>query len=53
MSLDFAKDALTKINMVGILFKMMIDPSISSRSIRKVSFYRTEEEILFSILSCQ
>jgi tetratricopeptide (TPR) repeat protein len=52
VSLGFAKDALTKTNMVGILFKMTIDPSVSSApfaSIRDVSFFQTEEEILFSM----
>jgi tetratricopeptide (TPR) repeat protein len=52
VSLGFTKDALTKTNMVGILFKMTIDPSVSSApfaSIREVSYYNTEEEILFSM----
>jgi lipopolysaccharide biosynthesis regulator YciM len=38
--------------MVGILFKMTIDPSVSSApfvSIRDVSFFQTEAEILFSM----
>jgi Tfp pilus assembly protein PilF len=52
VSLDFAKDALTKTNMVGILFKLTIDPSVSSApfaSIQDVSYFQTEEEILFSM----
>ena len=52
VSLRFTRDALTKTNMVGILFRMTIDPSVSSTSfasIREDSFYRTEEEILFSM----
>jgi tetratricopeptide (TPR) repeat protein len=52
VSLGFAKDALTKTNMVGVLFKMTIDPSVSSApfaSIRDVSFFQTEAEILFSM----
>ena len=52
VSLGFAKDALTKTNMVGILFKMTIDPSVSSApfaSIQDVSYFQTEEEILFSM----
>jgi tetratricopeptide (TPR) repeat protein len=52
VSLGFAKDALTKTNMVGILFKMTIDPSVSSApfaSIQDVSFFQTEAEILFSM----
>jgi len=52
VSLVFAESALTKTNMVGILFKMTIDPSVSSApfaSIGEVSYYKTEEEILFSM----
>jgi tetratricopeptide (TPR) repeat protein len=52
VSLGFAKVALTKTNMVGILFKMTIDPSVSSApfaSIQDVSFFQTEAEILFSM----
>jgi tetratricopeptide (TPR) repeat protein len=52
ISLGFAKTALTKTNMVGILFKMTIDPLVSSApfaSIREVSYFQTEEEILFSM----
>ena len=52
VSLRFTRDALTKTNMVGILFRITIDPSISSTpfaSIREDSFYQTEEEILFSM----
>jgi tetratricopeptide (TPR) repeat protein len=52
VSLVFAKDALTKTNMVGVLFKMAIDPSVSSApfaSIRDFSFFQTEAEILFSM----
>jgi len=50
--LKFAKNALTKTDTVGILFKMTIDPSVSSApfaSIREFSYYKTEEEILFSM----
>jgi tetratricopeptide (TPR) repeat protein len=52
VSLPFAKGALENLNMVGILFKMTIDPSISSSpfvAIRKVSLFQTEEEIFFSM----
>jgi tetratricopeptide (TPR) repeat protein len=52
VSLGFAKSALAKTNMVGILFKMTIDPSVSSApfaSIRELSYFQTEEEILFSM----
>jgi tetratricopeptide (TPR) repeat protein len=52
VSLGFAQGALTKTNMIGILFKMTIDPSISSApfaSIQEVSYYQRREEILFSM----
>jgi hypothetical protein len=52
ISLLFAEGALGSPNMVGILFKMTIDPSVSSApfaSIQNVSFFQTEEEILFSM----
>ncbi len=54
VSLGFAKTALTNTNMVGILFRMTIDPLVSSTpfaSIREVSYFQTEEEILFSMHS--
>ena len=49
--LDFAKYAVGKTNMAGILFKMIIDPSISATpfaGIEEVSYFKTEE-ILFSM----
>jgi tetratricopeptide (TPR) repeat protein len=52
VSFRFAKSASTKIDMVGILFKMDIDSSLSSvpfAAIPEVSYYKTEEEILFSM----
>ncbi len=52
VSLVFAKSALGKTDVIGILFKIIIDPTISSAvfaSIREVSYFRTEEEILFSM----
>ena len=52
VSLRFTRTALRKTNMVGVLFQMVIDPSISSApfaSIQEVSYYRREEEILFSM----
>ncbi|CAF2736515.1 unnamed protein product [Rotaria sp. Silwood2] len=52
ISLAFARGALTKTDMVGILFQISVDPSISSApfaSIREVSDIKTEEEILFSM----
>ena len=52
ISLGFAKGALDTPNMVGILFQMSIDSSVSSApfaSIKDVSFFKEEEEILFSM----
>jgi tetratricopeptide (TPR) repeat protein len=52
ISLGFAIGALSKTGMVGILFQMTIDPSVSSAPfafIDDVSYFQTEEEILFSI----
>jgi tetratricopeptide (TPR) repeat protein len=52
VSFGFAEGALAKTNMVGVLFKITIDPSVSSTpfaSIREVSYYRKEVEILFSM----
>ena len=52
VSLEFAEGALSKTNTVGILFQMSIDPSVSSvlfASIKEVSYFKEEEEILFSM----
>jgi tetratricopeptide (TPR) repeat protein len=52
VSLEFAKGALGKTDTVGILFQMFIDPSVPSTafaSIKEVSFFKKEEEILFSM----
>jgi hypothetical protein len=52
VSLGFVKGALWKTDTVGILFQMSIDPSVSSTpfaSIKEVSFFKKEEEILFSM----
>jgi tetratricopeptide (TPR) repeat protein len=52
VSLHFAKSASTKTNMVGIHFEMSIDPSVSSAPfafIQEVSYFKKEEEILFSM----
>jgi tetratricopeptide (TPR) repeat protein len=54
ISLDFAQHTMENSNMIGILFVMMIDPSIHSTSfanVRDVSAHATEEEILFSMHS--
>jgi tetratricopeptide (TPR) repeat protein len=52
VSLRFTKSASTKTNMVGILFEVSIDPTVSSApfaSIQEVSYFKKEEEILFSM----
>jgi tetratricopeptide (TPR) repeat protein len=52
VSLGFARGALGKNDTVGILFKMTINPSVSSAAfaaIRDVSYFNTEEEILLSM----
>jgi tetratricopeptide (TPR) repeat protein len=52
VSLAFAEGALGKANMVGILFQMTIDPSVSSTpfaSIQDFNYFQVEEEILFSM----
>ncbi|CAF0797166.1 unnamed protein product [Adineta steineri] len=52
VSLNFARHALTKSDMVGILFIMSIDPSIKSAPfafIKKESYFKEEDEILFSM----
>jgi tetratricopeptide (TPR) repeat protein len=52
VSLGYAEGALTDDGTVGILFKIFVDPSISSApfaSIREFSYFNTEEEILFSM----
>ncbi|CAF1440021.1 unnamed protein product [Adineta steineri] len=53
VSLEFARRALSKLDTVGILFIMSIDPSIKSTpfaSINEYSYFEAEEEeILFSM----
>ena len=53
VSLDFARRALNNPQLVGILFKMSIDPSASSAPFAKldhVSYYEaSEKELLFSM----
>ncbi|CAF0755561.1 unnamed protein product [Adineta steineri] len=52
LSLSFAIDASTETDKVGILFIISIDPSIKSApfaSIKEVSYFKEEEEILFSM----
>ena len=52
ISLDYAEDALNNLDMVGILFKMTIDPASLSTPfalIDGLSYYAAEQEILFSM----
>jgi tetratricopeptide (TPR) repeat protein len=52
VSLIFAEGVLASTDMVGILFEISIDPSVSSApfaSIGGVSYFQEEEEILFSM----
>ncbi|CAF1309314.1 unnamed protein product [Rotaria magnacalcarata] len=51
-ALGFAEDALVKHDMIGILFQMSMDPTVSSTpfaSIPTRSYFKTESEILFSM----
>ncbi|CAF3190342.1 unnamed protein product [Rotaria socialis] len=51
-ALGFAEDALVKHDMIGILFQMSIDPTVSSTpfaSIPTRSYFKKESEILFSM----
>ena len=52
VSLEFSEDALNNIDMIGILFKMIIEPSNLSTPfalIDGVSYFTSEQEILFSM----
>ncbi|CAF3818168.1 unnamed protein product [Adineta steineri] len=52
IALEFSQDALNNIDMFGILFKMIIEPSNLSTPfafIDGISYYTTEQEILFSM----
>ena len=54
VSFDFAQRTMATSNLVGVLFVIKIDPSISATpfaKIRDVSAYQAEEEILFSMHS--
>jgi hypothetical protein len=54
VSFDFAQRTIATSNMMGTIFAMKIDPSISATpfaKIRDVSAYEAEEEILFSMHS--
>ena len=52
VSLKFAVRSRSHSDLIGILFKMVIDPSVSSipfAAIREVSYVQKEDEILFSM----
>ncbi|CAF1461961.1 unnamed protein product [Adineta steineri] len=52
ISLVFAHSALHNVDMIGILFKMLIDPHVKSvpfATIKHMSYYNEEDEILFSM----
>ncbi|CAF3554837.1 unnamed protein product [Adineta steineri] len=52
VSLEFARRASTRLDMVGILFVMFIDPCIRSvpyASIKEMSSFKKDDEILFSM----
>ena len=54
VSLDFVQGALQTTDLVRILFVMKIDPSINSTpyaNVSEVSYFQTEDEILFSMHS--
>jgi tetratricopeptide (TPR) repeat protein len=54
ISIAYAKSSQTKLNLIGVLFVMTIDPSISLTSFactRDVSYYPKEDEVLFSMHS--
>lgn len=54
VSLNFARRALSNPDSIGILFIMTVDPLIGSTrfaSIKNISYYQTEREILFSMHS--
>ncbi len=54
VSLDFAQRTIVTSSLVGLLFTLKIDPSITTTpfvNVQNVSYYQTEEEILFSMYS--
>jgi tetratricopeptide (TPR) repeat protein len=54
VSLNYAREIIRHTDLVGILFVMKIDPSITTTpfaNVRDVSFIQGEEEILFSMQS--
>lgn len=54
VALNFARRCTLNSDLIGVLFVMIIDPSLPSTpfaSIKNVSYYQTEREILFSMHS--
>jgi tetratricopeptide (TPR) repeat protein len=54
VSLAFAESITSNPDLIGVLFEMNIDPSISSTSfanVKNISYFQREEEILFSMHS--
>ena len=54
VSLDFARRTINTSELVGVLFVMQINPSISTTqfaNVKDVSYYKGEDEILFSMHS--
>jgi len=54
VALNFARRSIVNSDLIGVLFVMTIDPTLSSTpfaSIKNVSYYQTEREILFSMHS--
>ncbi|UJR28743.1 hypothetical protein I4U23_009970 [Adineta vaga] len=54
ISLQYARRSLTNLDLIGVLFVIIIDPCLSSTpfaSIKNVSCYQSEREILFSMHS--
>jgi tetratricopeptide (TPR) repeat protein len=52
ISFEYSQDALNNIDMIGILFKMIIEPSNLSTPfalIDGISYYSSEQEVLFSM----
>jgi tetratricopeptide (TPR) repeat protein len=54
VSLEFARQTMTTSSLVGVLFIMIIDPSMSAThfaNVNDISYFKEEEEILFSMHS--
>jgi tetratricopeptide (TPR) repeat protein len=54
VSLEFARQTISTSNLMGVLFVMKIDPSITATpfaNVENIGYYQREEEILFSMYS--